>query len=195
MVGLASGNLDINYVKSNKDPTPELNNYLKQNIATEATVTLLTNAPKTISLAVGIGYHSQTGKTGENLTKKLAQEVTQLQSCLGCLKPNPTIVETDCCESSTCNACTELQSVCEECKADGQVSHLPCLRACANCLEKNKKCTKCLVLTSSVDCKSGNWKMADICSNESDSNLAHLVVVPDAVHLGKTYKCSWANWF
>ena len=24
--------------------------------------------------------------------------------------------------------------------------------------------------------------------------MESLVVVPDAVHLAKTYKCSWANW-
>ena len=161
----------------------------------EATVMLLINSPKTKSLAVGVAYHSQTGTTGENLTEKLVQEVTQLQSGLNCLKQSGTIVETNCSESSICNACTELQSVCDDCKDVGQESHLPGLQACSNCLEKNRKCIKCLVLTWSVDCESGNRKMADICSNLSNPILTYLVVVPDIVHLGKTYKCSWANWF
>lgn len=180
VVGLASGNLDINYVKAHKDPSPELTSHLKDNIATEATVTVLTNSPKTSTLAVGVGYHSRTGKTGENLTKKLIQEVTQLQSCMACLETNAAIVETECCEFSVCNACKELQSVCRECEVVGQVSHLPCLRVCTKCLERNIKCTTCLVLT---------W------SSEENPNLTYLVVVPDAVDLGKTYKCSWGNWF
>lgn len=75
------------------------------------------------------------------------------------------------------------------------MSHLPCLRACTKCLERNIKCTKCLVLTWSVDCESGNRKMADICGSEENPSLTYLVVVTDAVHLGKTYKCSWGNWF
>lgn len=37
--------------------------------------------------------------------------------------------------------------------------------------------------------------MVDICSSEENPNLTYLVVVPDAAHLGKTYKCSWGNWF
>ena len=37
--------------------------------------------------------------------------------------------------------------------------------------------------------------MADICSIEDNPNLSYLVVVPDTVHHGKTYKCSWSNWF
>lgn len=195
VVGLASGNLDINYVKAHKDPSPELTSHLKDNIATEATVTVLTNSPKTSTLAVEVGYHSRTGKTGENVTMNLIQEVTQLQSCMACLETNAAIVETECCEFSVCNACKELQSVCRECEVVGQVSHLPCLRACTKCLERNIKCTRCLVLTWSVDCESGNRKMADICGSEENPNLTYLVVVPDAVHLGKTYKCSWGNWF
>lgn len=86
VVGLASGNLDINYVKAHKDPSPELTIHLKDNFATEATVTILINSPKKLILAVGVGYQSRTGKTGEKLTKKLIQEVTQLQSCMAYLE-------------------------------------------------------------------------------------------------------------
>ena len=37
--------------------------------------------------------------------------------------------------------------------------------------------------------------MADICSNEDNTNLTYLVVVSDTEHLGKTCKCSWATGF
>ena len=112
------------------------------------------------------------------MTKKLFKEVTQLQSCMACLETNAAIVETECCEFRVCNACKELQSVCRECEVVGQVSHLPCLRACTKCLERNIKCTKCLVLTRSVDCESGNPKMADICGSEENPNLTYLMWYP-----------------
>ena len=35
-----------------------------------------------------------------------------------------------------------------------------------------------------------NRKMADICGSGENPNLTYLVVVPGAVHFGKTYKCS-----
>ena len=37
--------------------------------------------------------------------------------------------------------------------------------------------------------------MADICGSEGNPNLTYLVVVSDAVHLGKTYKSSWGSGF
>lgn len=37
--------------------------------------------------------------------------------------------------------------------------------------------------------------MADLVNINHIQFLEFLVVVPDAVHLAKTYKCSWANWF
>lgn len=121
----------------------------------------------------------------------------QLQCCGACLEicSSNVVVQSDCCESSVCNTCTALQSVCDKCRDAGQVSHYPSLRACSSCLECNIKCVKCVVLSWSVDCESGNRKMADIVSSKSIKHLEHLVVIPDAVHLAKTYKCSWSNWF
>lgn len=77
----------------------------------------------------------------------------------------------------------------------GQISHYPALSACQRCLEKGVQCIKLIVLTWSVDCESGNRKMADLVNGEHTQFLDLLLVVPDAVHLGKTYKCSWSNWF
>ncbi|KAL9973405.1 hypothetical protein ACROYT_G019861 [Oculina patagonica] len=125
----------------------------------------------TESTAPGISGSTTSGSTGK-MAKKAAKKTM-----------------------SVCEACKEQQAVCIDCEAVGQMSHLPCFRACSKCLQKNIKCTKCLVLTWSVDCESGNRKMADICSNDDNPNLAYLVVVPDTVHLGKTYKWSWSNWF
>ena len=37
--------------------------------------------------------------------------------------------------------------------------------------------------------------MTDICNIEDDPSLTYIVVVPDTVHLGKTYKCCWGIGF
>ncbi|CAB4020103.1 Hypothetical predicted protein, partial [Paramuricea clavata] len=197
VVGLANGNIKMDYINNNKEKSPELTKYLKKNIATEAVVTLLTNSPKTSFLSVGVSYHRQKGKTGENLKENLVKEVMQIQCCRGCLEkcPSDITVQSDCCESSVCNNCLSLKSVCDNCQDDGQISYHPSIRACRSCLEKNTKCVKCIVLTWSVDCELGNRKMMDLVAAESITHLEYLVAFPDVVHLAKTYKCSWSNWF
>jgi hypothetical protein len=197
VVGLANGNIKIDYIDNNKEKSPELTQYLKENIATEAVVTLLTNSPKTSFLSVGVSYHSQKGKTGENLKENLVKEVMQMQCCRGCLEKclSNITIQCECCESSVCNICLSLKSVCDKCQDDGQISYHPSIRACRSCLENNTKCVKCIVLTWSVDCESGNRKMIDLVAVEPITHLEYLVAFPDVVHLAKTYKCSWSNWF
>ena len=69
------------------------------------------------------------------------------------------------------------------------------MRACRRCLENHVQCVKFIVLTWSIDCESGNRKMADLVAEKPIQFLVYLVVFPDVVHLAKTYKCSWSNWF
>lgn len=37
--------------------------------------------------------------------------------------------------------------------------------------------------------------MANLVAEEKIQFLEYLFVFPDVVHLAKTYKCSWGNWF
>lgn len=37
--------------------------------------------------------------------------------------------------------------------------------------------------------------MADLIAEKPITFLEYLVVFPDVVHLAKTYKCSWSNWY
>ena len=156
---------------------------------------MLTNSPKTSSLSVGVSYRAQKGKTGENLKDSLIQEVLQIQCCRMCLDllASSVIVKSDCCKSCLCKQCLELQAVCDKCKEIGQISHYPTLRACQRCLEKGVQCTKLIVLTWSVDCESGNRKMADLINGEHTQFLDLLLVVPDAV-LGKDLQMFMGNW-
>ena len=120
----------------------------------------------------------------------------QLQCCKACLESSKdTIVCSQCCESSLCETCLNLEAVCDKCKEEGQLSYCPSLRACKRCLENHIQCVKFLVLAWSIDCESGNRKMADLVTEEKIQFLEYLVVFPDVVHLAKTYKCSWSNWF
>ena len=108
VVGLASGNIKIDYVKATNEKDPELTKYLKENIATEAVVTLLTNSPKTSSLAVGVSYCSKKGKTGESLKENVVEEVMHMQCCKACLEnSSDTMVDSECCMSSVCETCLD----------------------------------------------------------------------------------------
>ena len=156
-VGLASGNITLDYVKANFEKNPDLTKYLKEDIATEAVVTLLKNFPKTSSLSVRVSYCSKKGKSGENLKENVIKEVMQLQCCKACLESSKdTIVCSQCCESSLCEICLNLEAVCDKCKEEGQLSYCPSLRACKRCLENHFQCVKFLVLAWSIDCDSGN---------------------------------------
>ena len=46
------------------------------------------------------------------------------------------MVKSDCAKESVCEDCLELETICQECIVDGQISHLPSLRACHYCLQK-----------------------------------------------------------
>jgi len=117
-----------------------------------------------------------------------------VQCCRACLESSDITVNNDCCKS-VCEACLDMNSVCERCKQDGQVSKNPSVRACKRCVENNSKCIKFVVLSWSTDCESGNRKMADLIAEKPITFLEFLVVFPDVVHLAKTYKCSWSNWY
>lgn len=196
VVGLASENIKLDYVKANSEKNPDLTKYLKEEIATETVVTLLTNSNKTSSLSVGVSYCSKKYKSGENLKENVIKEVMQLLCCKACLESSKdAIVCGQCCESSLCETCLNLEAVCDKCKDERQLSYCPSLRACKRCLENHIQCVKFLVLAWSIDCDSGNSKMADLVAEEKIQFLEYLVVFPDVVHLVKTYKCSWSNSF
>ena len=80
------------------------------------------------------------------------------------------------------------------------MSHIPSLRACDSCLKKNIQCRKFATLAVITDCEECVKKalleldtMADGGTLPTDFFLA--VPLPDVVHVGKSLKCSWSNWF
>ena len=79
----------------------------------------------------------------------------------------------------------------------GQKSHYPALRACSSCIEKGIKCTRAVVFAISTDCEEKNKQVMENFPIIKKFNplIDQTVMLPDCVHVGKSMKCSWANWF
>ena len=191
---------DHNFVKNNNPPDPEK---LKDLIVTEAVVGSLTTLDNKVSLPVLVEYCPKAGKTGTNLTEKVKDHVKILQMCENCLaktKVENLIVQNSAICKSFCETCFDEKHVCQPCKADGQVSIYPPLRACKNCLDNNEKCSKRAVLVITTDCEEGNKQMFlklkdEIENGTFDPHICLAVPLPDAPHLGKSLKASFSNWF
>lgn len=101
---------------------------------------------------------------------------------------------------SSCRACLDGGKPCPECAEQNQLSHTPSLRACKRCLDAGEQCIRCIVLILSTDCEEGNKKAMELIAKlqedqHIDPALQYLVFLPDCVHVGKSLKCSFCNWF
>lgn len=85
-------------------------------------------------------------------------------------------------------------------KEKGQVSHHSSLRACATCLEQNEKCVKRAIFAATADWETGNkgaFEMIrkSIEEGNMDPEISLFTVLPDSVHVGKSLKASFSNWW
>ena len=67
----------------------------------------------------------------------------------------------------------------------------------SRCLERNQRCLRAVVLVLATD-ESGNRKAFELIT-ESQANRDLIpqfifICLPDAVHVGKSFKCNFANW-
>ena len=76
-------------------------------------------------------------------------------------------------------------------------SHFPALGACERCLNQGKVFRNVAVFAHITDCEDKNKKAIETFPElrENTPELSLVSMIPDAVHLGKSFKCSWANWF
>ena len=136
----------------------------------------------------------------------MKDSIRTVQTCENCLKVQRSVKHIVSNETSYCLAmskCEEFlssKSVCATCKYNGQVFHIPSLRACDACLDRNVMCQKLVVMAVATDCEECNKKalvcLSDMADNkELPSELELVVSLPDVVHVGKSCKCSWSNWF
>lgn len=193
--------VNIHYVKVNPSPSPE---FLKENIVTEAIVSSLTSLDNYCSLPVAVDYSTQSGKTGEAMADLFKGHIKTLQSCELCLKQAKhrrhiiTYEEINC--TSFCEECYQSKAVCGECKLLGQVSHIPSLRFCDSCRDRNAGCVRRVVMVVCSDCESGNKTAfetikAKIEAGTEDPDLAFLSILPDCPHVGKSIKAAFSNWW
>lgn len=192
--------IDSQYVKEHPLPEPE---EIKNNLITSADVTYLTSLDNGATMPVAVHYLRKSVK-GEEVLTSLENVVKTVQICEMCVKHqecknNIVTSESSKC-SSFCEECFTHKTVCDNCKAKGQVSYIPSLRACDFCLDKKVLCRKLATLAVITDCEECNKKalleldtMADSASLPPE--LALVVPLPDVVHVGKSLKCSWSNWF
>lgn len=136
------------------------------------------------------------------MKKQFLDEVDVIQTCHHRVKvaaSSEHVLEKD--ATVTCNSCFEtciaMNEVCTECKEQGQSSHIPSLRACQRCLERNQRCLRAVVLVLATD-ESGNRKAFElITQSQANRDLIPqfiFICLPDAVHVGKSFKCNFANW-
>lgn len=136
------------------------------------------------------------------MKKQFLDEVDVIQTCHHCVKvaaSSEHVLEKD--ATVTCNSCCEtciaMNKVCTECKEQGQSSHVPSLRACRRCLERNQQCLRAVVLVLATDYESGNKKAFELITESQangDLNPQFIFIcLPDAVHVGKSFKCNFAN--
>ena len=69
-----------------------------------------------------------------------------------------------------------------------------------SCLEESAQCRKVAVLAVVTDCRECNKQALLEIVKMSENNTMPperflLAPLPDVVHIGKSLKCSWSNWF
>ena len=200
VVGL-NVDIDLAFVLENPNPTSE---FLKQAVVTEASVSFLTTLDNEIAMPCSVEYMSKAGKTGEYMTRKFKSEAKTIQICQGCLFRANTVehiidMNPNSCDCF-CKGCWDNKRVCDDCAVQGQVSYFPACRACAACLEKGETCVKLAAFVYTSDCEEGNKKALEnfnqqIEEGTIEAELALIVGLPDAIHVGKSLKCSFANWY
>ncbi|CAC5404646.1 unnamed protein product [Mytilus coruscus] len=199
VVGLTDS-LNADYIKAN----PIANNlHLKSQMVTEADVSFLTSLDNGASMPIGVHYlpKSFSGEQMKDMFIETALSVQICASCLvDCIKTNISIVNKNIVQDvciSHCQSCWDTQELCEQCMRLGHVSYYPALRSCSKCTDKGIKCVKVAVFSLVTDCEEHNKKVMESFDEVKLQNpsLNQAVRIPDCVHVGKSLKCSWANWF
>ena len=192
--------IDLDFVKTNPNPNAD---ELKSKIVTEADVTFLTSLDNSISMPVGVHYLPKS-MSGAEMGVIFTNSIVEVEICSNCLCESimqekyvlTKYTVSEMCYSH-CDACWEGKEVCEECVAAGQKFFYPALRACENCIKKGITCKRAAVFILMTDCEEKNKQVMEKFEGIKTCNslTAQTIMVPDCVHVGKSLKCSWANWF
>lgn len=94
----------------------------------------------------------------------------------------------------------EMRDVSDECKGKGQVSHHPFVHTCRTCLIQNEECIRRDIFVATADCETGNKGAFEmIRKSVEEGNVDHdislLTVLLECIHLRKSFKSSFSNWW
>ena len=139
-------------------PEPE---EIKKNLLTSTEVICATSLDNDSSMRVGVCYRPKS-VSGEEMLKSIQDIAMTLETCERCLKHQTSVnhivsSNTSPCFSK-CDECFQSKSVCAACKENGQVSHIPSLRACDRSLEEGVNCKRFPALSVITDCEECNKK-------------------------------------
>ena len=128
--------MDQNSFSSNSIPEPE---EIKKNVLTSAEVICATSLDNDSSMPFGVCYRPKS-VSGQEMLKSIQDIAMTLETCERCVKHQTSVNHIISSNTlpciSKCDACFHSQSVWAACKENGQVSHIPSLRACDRCLEE-----------------------------------------------------------
>ena len=175
---------------------------LKELIETEAVVGSVTTLDNKVSLPVLVDYTPKAEKTGEKMKEMFTKRVKTFQMCMSCIeetKASDLIIEANpVCESYYKN-CSKNKGLCAPYTEDEQISTFPSVRICERCITQGRQYIRRAVLVITTDCEEENKQMFLSLKNKieterTDPELSLTVPVPDAPHLGKSFKASFSNW-
>ena len=187
--------IDINFVKANPVPDPEV---IRAKMYTEAGAIIATTLDKECGLLIANDFlTSRTNSTDVFAT--LSEAISCVQCCEACLRhvTTPIVSSTQVQCKSTCEECLKAHQLCDEC-AESYHSIYPQLRPCSRCVQANIRCNKLAVLAVSMDCEANNahaMKRIDSKDDEMPTDMLLVHTLPDAVHAGKKVFRASANWW
>lgn len=193
--------VDLNYVKNNPVPDP---NEMRKAFVVEANSAVVTTLDNKLSLPLGNDF-SPKGLNGNDIQNRIDTRVKQLQICLHCLLSSSetrgnVILSSGANCSRYCEDCVQSTQVCGNCEASGQRFVEVPLRACSRCIASGKQCVSLFIPVWTADCEENNkqamvklLEMKEKGTNSAELQL--LVPLPEATHVAKCLKGSFANWF
>jgi len=170
---------------------------------TEVDVCVLVSLDSNVALSLGYILQPTPGKSGPEIIAKYSEFVKTVSKCEACVNSKPAKLntippETPC--SSVCLVCWNQGEVCGPCGDAGRRTIYPQLEPCFQCLEKGEKCRKVIVQVVALDCFSGNRILiekfqTDFQNGVKDPELYFTEPVGEILHILKTIKSSFSNWF
>lgn len=200
----ASDPIDLQYIRDHNPPKTE---ELKKVMVKEAHCTCIQTLDGKFAMPVGVHY-LPSGTTGEEQLKLSVESIEYIQTCLSCIKKGKMSFEGSVLKGngqckSRCSECIAQQAVCQSCKEIGHKFVHPTLRACGECLNEGGECVRMVALAWIMDSELKN-KNSQKALSQNQRNNEHpdvaatselLTAFPDAVHVAKNDRASFANWY